>query len=269
MTDHITYQFEAFLQRITLSDSEKQKALQQGQRLAREIERRPEVRECLITGSMVRSTAIRKFSDVDIVAVIEPEDQLTQSEPAALVSSIAQMLRGIRPDVQVSENAVRVTHLDGGVVDVLVSVRLGINREGDEYYRIPTARQDGWEIYAPETQNRRIREATKLLGEDFKRLIRLCKWWSKTHGQPLPSHEIELAAYRAFPRAIPELSRAVVEFSDSLRTQIDGGPSTQAALLNFNRLARDAYDKQTSGDLNKSSELWGRVFGDEFTTIIT
>ncbi|MFE0699247.1 hypothetical protein [Streptomyces sp. NPDC058872] len=269
MTDQITHQFEAFLQRITLSDSEKLNALEQGQRLSRRIEQRPEVRECLITGSMVRSTAIRKFSDVDIVAVIEPEDQLAHSEPAALVSAVAQMLRGMGLDVQVSENAVRVTHMDGGVVDVLASVHLGINSEGDEEYRIPTARQEGWETYAPEAQNRRIREATKLLGEDFKRLIRLCKWWSKTHGQPISSHEIELAAYRTFPRAIPELSRAVVEFSDSIRHQIDGSSLTQAALLNFNRLAREAYGKQTSGDIQKSSELWGRVFGDEFTAVIT
>ncbi|MER8231727.1 hypothetical protein [Streptomyces sp. NPDC094049] len=269
MTDQITYQFEAFLQRITLSDSEKQNALEQGQRLSRRIEQRSEVRECLITGSMVRSTAIRKFSDVDIVAVIEPEDQLAHSEPAALVSTVAQMLGEMEPDVQVSENAVRVTHMDGGVVDVLASVRLGINCEGDEEYRIPTTRQDGWEIYAPEAQNRRIREATKLVGEDFKRLIRLCKWWSKTHGQPISSHEIELAAYRTFPRTIPELSRAVVEFSDSIRHRIDGSPLTQAALLDFNRLAREAYDKQISGDIKKSSELWGMVFGDEFTAVIT
>ncbi|MGV9390985.1 SMODS domain-containing nucleotidyltransferase [Streptomyces olivaceus] len=269
MTDQITYQFEDFLQRITLSDTEKLNALKQGQRLARRIEQRSEVRECLITGSMVRSTAIRKFSDVDIVAVMEPGDQLAHSEPAALVSAIARILREMEPDVQVSENAVRVTLMDGRVVDVLASVHLGINAEGDEEYRIPTARQEGWETYAPEAQNRRIREATQLLGEDFKRLIRLCKWWSKTHRQPISSHEIEIAAYETFPRAIPELSRAVVEFSDSLRRQIEGSSPAQAELLNFNRLAREAYDKQTLGDIQKSSELWGRIFGDEFTAVIT
>ncbi|MFF8535384.1 hypothetical protein ACF07B_26140 [Streptomyces sp. NPDC015532] len=268
MTDQITDQFEAFLQRITLSDGEKLNALEQGQRLSRRIEQRPEVRECLITGSMVRSTAIRKFSDVDIVAVIEPNDQLVRSEPATLVSTVAQMLREMESDVQVSENAVRVTYIDDRAVDVLASIHLGINSEGDHEYRIPTAHREGWEVYAPEAQNRRIREATALLGEDFKRLIRLCKWWNKTHGQPISSHEIELFAYETFHQAIPELPLAVVHFSDFCRRHIDGSPLTQARLLEFNRLAQDAYTKQTSGDIQKSSELWGRVFGDEFTAVI-
>ncbi|MFJ4869498.1 hypothetical protein [Streptomyces sp. NPDC088757] len=268
MTTQITDQFEAFLQRITLSDAERVNALEQGRRLSRRIEQQPEVRECLITGSMVRSTAIRKFSDVDIVAVIEPDGRIIQSEPTKLISSLTEILRKIEPNVQVSENAIRITHADGRVFDVLAAIHLGANSTGDDVYQIPSTNRKGWESYAPEEQNRRIREASELLGGDFKKLIRLCKWWSKTHGQPIPSYEIELTAYEAFPEKIPELPKALVDFSSSIKIAANSTPLSKSTLLEFKRLAQDAYSKQVSGDYKKTIELWGKVFGDEFTTVI-
>ncbi|NMI61001.1 MULTISPECIES: SMODS domain-containing nucleotidyltransferase [unclassified Streptomyces] len=268
MTDEIADQFDVFLNRITPSDSEKSNALEQGRRLSQRIEQRPEVQECLITGSMARSTAIRKFSDVDIVAVIESRDQLAQSDSATLVSSVANILREIEPDVQVSENAVRVRHPDGSVIDVLAAIHSGTNSTADDVYRIPATNQEGWETYAPEEQNRRIREATESLGEDFKKLIRLCKWWSKTHGQPISSYQIELATYGTFRNGVPELPLAIVELFNSIKQSISIGPLKMPALLESKALAEEAYSSQQSGDTMKAIELWGRVFGDQFSTFI-
>jgi hypothetical protein len=270
MTDQITDQFDAFLQRITLSRSEKSAALEQGRLLSRRIEQRPEVRKCLITGSMVRSTAIRKFSDVDIVAVIEPKDQLAHSDSATLVSSVANILRKMEPDVQVSENAVRVLHADGSVVDVLAAIHSGTSNTADDIYRIPATNQEGWETYAPEEQNRRIREATDSLGEDFKNLIRLCKWWSKTHGQPISSYEIELVTCRTFRDGIPELPRALVELFEAIKQSSSINPLKMPTLLESKALAEEAYSSQQLDNVQKAIELWGRLFGDQFAaTVIT
>ncbi|WP_147481099.1 SMODS domain-containing nucleotidyltransferase [Streptomyces shenzhenensis] len=269
MTGQIADQFDAFLQRITLSDGEKSTALEQGRRLSQKIEQRPEVRECFITGSMVRSTAIQKYSDVDIVAVIESRDRLAHSDSATLVSTFANILREIEPDAQVSENVVRVTHADGAVVDVLAAIHCGINGTADDVYRIPATSQEGWETYAPEEQNRRTREATELLGEDFKKLIRLCKWWSKTHGQPIASYKIELATLETFRNEIPELPCAIVRLFNSIERSINISPIKKPVLLESKELAEEAYSSQQSGDVQKSIELWGRLFGDQFTNVIT
>ncbi|MFE2357972.1 hypothetical protein [Streptomyces parvulus] len=267
MTDQITDQFDAFLQLITPSDSEKSTALEQGRHLSQRIEQRPEVRECLITGSMVRSTAIRRYSDVDIVAVIEPGDQLTQSEPATLVSSVANMLREIEPDVQVSENAVRVTRPDGVVIDVLAAIHSGTDSTVGHIYRIPAANQDGWETYAPQEQNRRIKEATQSLGEDFKNLIRLCKWWNQVNNQPISSYEIELTAYKTFRDEIPEIPCALVDLFDSIKRSTDINPLKMPVLLESEALAKEACASQQAGDIKKALDLWGRLFGDQFSAL--
>ncbi|MHC3428190.1 SMODS domain-containing nucleotidyltransferase [Streptomyces sp. DT18] len=269
MTYPIADLFDDFVRHITLSDSEKATALEQGRRLSQRIEQRPEVRECLITGSMTRSTAIRKFSDVDIVAVIEPENELAQADSATLVTAVANILRETEPHVEVSENAVRVVYAECVTVDVLAAIYFGTNNTGDDVYRIPTSNQDGWETYAPEEQSRRIREAAEFFGDDFKKLIRLCKWWSKTHSQPVSSHDIELVAYKSFTDDIPEIPQALIEMFNAIEHSIDTGSPKMAIVLQSKSIAIEAYSSWQSGDTQKSIELWGRLFGDRFPTVIT
>ncbi|MET7826275.1 hypothetical protein ABZT23_16490 [Streptomyces sp. NPDC005386] len=268
MTHPIAHLFDDFLRYITLSDSEKAIALEQGRRLSRRIEQRPEVRECLITGSMTRSTAIRKFSDVDIVAVIESENKLAQADSATLVAAVATILRETEPHVEVSENAVRVVYEECVTVDVLAGIYTGTNSTDDDVYRIPTSNQEGWETYAPEEQSRRIREATEFFGDDFKKLIRLCKWWSKTHDQPVSSHDIELIAFNSFTDDIPELPRALIEMFNAIEHSIDTGSPKMPILLKSKSIATEAYSSWQSGDAQKSIELWRRLFGDRFPTVI-
>ncbi|MFI1353602.1 hypothetical protein ACH4TV_08460 [Streptomyces sp. NPDC020898] len=269
MTYPIADLFDDFLQYITLSDNEKATALEQGRRLSQKIEQRPEVRECLITGSMTRSTAIRKFSDVDIVAVIESKNQLAQADSATLVTTIAKILRETESHVEVSENAVRVAYTEGVTVDVLAAIHSGTNSAGDDVYRIPTPSQEGWQAYAPEEQSRIVRETTERLGDDFKKLIRLCKWWSKTHSQPVSSHEIEIIAYKSFTDDIPELPRAVIEMFNSIERSVDINSPKASTLLESKSIAEEAYSSWRSGDTQKSIELWRRLFGDRFPTVIT
>jgi predicted nucleotidyltransferase len=268
MTSQIADLFDAFLQRITPSDSEKAMTLERGQRLSQELEQRPEVRNCLITGSMVRSTAIREFSDVDIMAVIEPGDQLAQVGPAALVAAVASILRDTELHVQISENAVRVMYPDSIAVDVLGGIHAGTNSRDDDVYLIPSASQERWETYVPEEQNRRIREATDSLGCDFKNVIRLCKWWSKIHGQPVSSYEIEAAARDSFSTAMPELPIAIIELFKSIESSADMSPTGLLILLKSRETAEAAYASWRTGDVEKSSKLWGRLFGEQRPGVI-
>ncbi|MGC5399549.1 SMODS domain-containing nucleotidyltransferase [Streptomyces sp. DT20] len=264
MTDQLTDHFNAFLRYITPSDSEKSNALEQGRLLSRRMEQRPEVQKCLITGSMVRATAIREYSDVDIVAVIEPGDRLIQADSIALVEAVADMLRETESHVQVSENAVRVMSSDGITVDVLAAIQIGINSVAEAEYRIPSPKQEGWETYVPEEQNRRIREAADSLGADFNKLIRLCKWWSRTHGHPIPSHLIETAACQAFKAKIPEIPQAMIDLYGSIEQALDSDSSSMPILLESKKIAEVAYSTWRSGDAKKSIDLWGRLFGERF-----
>ncbi|MFJ5735572.1 SMODS domain-containing nucleotidyltransferase [Streptomyces microflavus] len=264
MTDHIADRFNAFLQYITLSDGEKMKALEQGRILSQRLEQRPEVYKCLITGSMVRTTAIRKYSDVDIVAVIDSVNPLTQADSAVLVRAVADMLRETESHVQVSENAVRVRSDDGITVDVLAAIQMGISDASEDEYRIPSPNQEGWEKYVPEEQNRRIRESTELLGEDFKILIRLLKWWSRVNGHPISSHVIEIAACESFATKMPEMPLAVISLYDSIGRLLGSNSSRMPILMESKAIAEEAYSSWHSGQAKKSIELWGRLFGEKF-----
>lgn len=267
MTDQLSDQFDIFLNSVTPSAHEKTAALQQAQDIADKIKLYPGVQTCLITGSMVRSTAVRTYSDVDIVAVVDAASELGQKDPGTFVSALAHKLRETESNVQLSENAVRIAYAEGLAVDVLPAIHVGVNSKGDDVYRIGAGNRDGWQTYIPEDQNRVVEEAARSLGSNYKKLVRLCKWWSKTHGQPISSYEIERVAAKAFSRKIPALPRAMIDFFDYATRSMDDASRTTDEIDQSKSIAQEACATWDSGNTTKSIELWRYLLGDHFPAL--
>lgn len=264
MADELSDRFNAFIRKITLSDSERNAALKQGLLLSQKLEQRPEIQKSLITGSMARKTAIRKYSDVDLVVVIEKNDPLSQAGSADLVRALSGILREMELQVQVSENAARVRTVDGVTVDVLAAIQTGISNASEDEYRISSSNRNGWERYAPEEQNRRIRESAAILGDNFKKLIRLIKWWSKINGHPISSYAIESAACQAFRMRMPEMAQAVIDMYEYMGSSTCLTLPEMSIFIEAKGVAEEAYSCWQSGNKKESVQLWGRLFGEQF-----
>ncbi|MEW2136234.1 hypothetical protein AB0892_06430 [Streptomyces sp. NPDC005409] len=266
MNRTIARNFEIFFSRISLSGSQQREAFERAESICRFLNLETTL-DCFVSGSLSRSTAVRQFSDVDLVATltytISPKIQ-----PKSVISSLLSILQAPYPLAQVSENTVRITFTDGPDVDVLPAVRLGNRAPDNESYAIPTFNLNGWQRFSPMELTERVHSINTRLGGNFTRLIKLIKWWSNLHGKPLPSFKIEEIACLAFAREMPQMGHAVAAFFDAAIQQYGATTDAPPEVLRARITAATAVELEGRGDLEGSIKHWGCLLGDQYPTII-
>ncbi|MFB7446503.1 nucleotidyltransferase domain-containing protein [Streptomyces mirabilis] len=262
--------FQVLLENITLSASERISALKRAESVCQNLGNYPLVQDCFVTGSLARSTAIQTFSDVDIVAVIRNGLNISKDSTLA-INAISDLLSRTYVEVQDFDSAVRITFPGELGVDVVPALPAGTNSSGFEVYKIPTE-QRAWIDYAPEEQNQQIEQFTRKLGKEFKHAIRLMKWWSRTHGSPIPSYEIEDIASRTAKEweRIPPLPEALAAFfNEAARI---GSEKTSEHRRSIAReaslIAQEALELAARGDTAGSIERWRCLLGEQFPAVV-
>ncbi|MFF0760598.1 nucleotidyltransferase [Streptomyces sp. NPDC003737] len=262
--------FQVLLERISLSASERTAALKRAESVCQNLINHPLVQDCFLAGSLARSTAIQTFSDVDIVAVIRNEPNISGNSTLA-ISAISDLLSRTYVEIQDFDSAVRITFPNGLGVDVVPALPAGNNSSGFETYKIP-GEQRAWIDYAPEEQNQQIEQFTKKLGEEFKHAIRLTKWWSRTHGSPIPSYEIEDIASRAAQKwkHIPPLAETLSAFlEEAARIESEKTSDHRHSVVRqASLIAHEALELAARGDTAGSIERWRCLLGEQFPAVI-
>ncbi|MFR0356909.1 SMODS domain-containing nucleotidyltransferase [Streptomyces sediminimaris] len=259
--------FELFTQRISLTGQEIEEALERADEICNFLSMATPVKECKVTGSMARSTAIRKFSDVDVVAVLRPHS-LTTTTPQSITEKLLKILKPEYRNAQISENTVHINFTKGPDVDVIPAVPVTVNPKNGTTYRIPSPDRGKWNAYDPEGRNKEITQKGILLGDRFVALIKVIKWWSKQNGQPIASYEIENIASASFTSRMPSVTCAIVKFFDSLESQIEGRREDNVAAISAARaIAKNALRSEQQGDAREALNYWGSLLGDQFSSV--
>ncbi|MFI6933519.1 nucleotidyltransferase domain-containing protein [Streptomyces sp. NPDC050287] len=261
--------FQVLLERISLTASERTAALRRAESVCRNLNNYPLVQDCFVTGSLARSTAIQTFSDVDIVAVIRNEPNISEDSTLA-ISTISGLLSRTYVEVQDFDSAVRITFPSELGVDVVPALSAGNNSSGFALYKIPIE-QRAWIDYAPEEQNQQIAQLTRKLGEGFKHAIRLTKWWSRTHGSPIPSYEIEYIASRTAKnwKHIPPPEEALTAFlGEATKISKKLADRRQSVVREASLIAQEALELSAQGDTVGSITRWRCLLGEQFPAVV-
>lgn len=279
--------FDVFDQRIRLTDDALKFALDEASAISRLISTNPAIKSCIITGSLVRSTAIKEFSDVDIIAILDDIYKSDALTPAKAMSLVAHVAGRHMHQITDSGNSISGLSENGIKVDVLPAIIAHADQGGNEVYQIPAATRSAWQKYSPDAQTQGIAEIDMRVGPRFKQLIRAIKWWSGMNGKPVRSHEIEVLASRAFDAGIPELPQAVVVFFDfAIEDLHDSSRGMEPVVCNSNlhSSVKVALSKlHSAGDLAKHARkvemaapsnapqaihLWRGLFGEQFPDVL-
>ncbi|MFI7399248.1 nucleotidyltransferase domain-containing protein [Streptomyces sp. NPDC049541] len=262
--------FQVLLERISLSAPEKSAALKRAESVCQKLSNYPLVQDCFVTGSLARSTAIQTFSDVDIVAVIRNDPSISENSSLA-ISTISDLLSRTYDEVQDFESAVRITFPGELGIDVVPALPAGNNSSGYKLFKIPTE-QRAWIDYAPEEQNQQIEQLTRKLGEEFKHAIRLTKWWSRTHGSPIPSYGIEeIASHTAKKwKHTPPLAEALAAFlSEAARIESEKtSENRQSIVREASLIAQESLELASRGDTAGAIERWRCLLGEQFPAVV-
>ncbi|MBD9729108.1 nucleotidyltransferase domain-containing protein [Streptomyces caniscabiei] len=261
--------FELFARSISLSQHQLDVALERAKEICQFLSQDTAVQECKITGSMARSTAIQKYSDVDIVVTLNKPSPTTTT-PESLTSSLLNILKPTYQEAGISENTVRISFNRGPEVDVIPAIPDATNPTGGPTYKIPSADRTEWNTYAPEERNQNINRKGELLGNNFTQLIKIVKWWSKEHGQPIASYEIENIASSAFPCQMPSITRAIVEFFENAESSSTKRQRSHSALISEARIiANRALQCEQQGDTRGALNHWRILLGDQFAGVVS
>ncbi|MEU9082307.1 nucleotidyltransferase [Streptomyces sp. NPDC048357] len=258
--------FEIFFQRISLSGNQRKAALNRAEEICAFLRAESNVSECFVSGSISRSTAVRNFSDIDIIAAMN-EETPPETRPDSVVSDLLSTLQIRYPQARISENTVRISFPSGPDVDVLPA--LEVSSPGVGTFSIPTFNRDAWERFIPSEQTRLVRDIDARLGGELTQLIKLVKWWSHLHEQIIPSFRIEQIACAVFEHEMPPMNRAVVDFFDVANQQLGNSSRIQSEKTReAHALAAKAVELEDRGDIQESIDHWGCLLGDQFPTVI-
>ncbi|WP_330270411.1 hypothetical protein OG205_24455 [Lentzea sp. NBC_00516] len=141
--------------------------------------------ECFLIGSLNRGTALQDFSDVDLLAVVDPICT-DNSRPADVLPRLASALTQRGEPAIYGKIAVTVTYPDNPSVDVLPARSL----QEDNTFLIP-AYGDIWRRYKPSELDTLVESTTDVLGPRVRRLIQLIKYWNNKNAAGLISSDLE------------------------------------------------------------------------------
>jgi predicted nucleotidyltransferase len=141
-------------------------------------------------GSHARGTAIRRYSDVDILAVL----RRNEAKWGGSIVNSSTFLRRIRNDLEDRYASTEVRGDGQAVVaqfgsgEHALDVVPAIFQKWDgnrPIYLIPDG-QDSWIETSPETHNAYFAAASEKSGQKLRKVVQLVKWWKYSRSQPMP-----------------------------------------------------------------------------------
>jgi hypothetical protein len=149
-----------------------------------------DISKFLRIGSHARGTAIRWYSDVDVLAVL----RRNEAKWGGSVVNSSTFLKRVRRDLEDRYTATEVrgdqqavvAHFGGGehALDVVPAIFHKWDK-GRPVYLIPDG-YDSWVETSPETHNAYFAGAAERSGQKLRKVVQLLKWWKYSRSQPIP-----------------------------------------------------------------------------------
>jgi predicted nucleotidyltransferase len=143
-------------------------------------------KQCRVVGSVARSTALRHYSDIDLLAVIERQHAQT-ANPQRAIATLGGALADVGLDVVTDDIAASVRFGQPPAVDVIPA--LSQSFEGG--YLIPSGRDDQWQEFRPALLEELTSQSLRTLGPQFLTVVRLLKFWNVVRDVGFKSFELE------------------------------------------------------------------------------
>jgi predicted nucleotidyltransferase len=280
MTDPLVDAFDMFDRRIQPTDAQIRLAMGRGQRLSQLLSRNSQIFECRVVGSIVRSTAIRIFSDVDILAVFNLPGCPEMADSRELLTLAKSILGHHMQTMICNDNTISLRFSKWPNVDVLPAMATG--RSGaNGTLRIPT-RSGTWQYYSPGNDDQLVVDAVLRLGQGFRSVVRIFKWWNKLSNEVMSSFEVERLAREVFAQGLPDCPRAIQMLFAAITQDQDGmsvshsryaGSVISSESSDIVRracdLAAQAQQATAIADFRGASLLWRRLLGDRFPFVVS
>jgi predicted nucleotidyltransferase len=246
-------------------------------------------------GSHSKRTAIRRFSDFDVLVIIRKSDLIWGSSlisSETLLGNIKDELQERYPSTETRRDKQAVVVQFGGgehAVDVVPAIFHSPSRTGHPIYLIPDGSGD-WLPTSPDAQLKRLKEADAQMGNKLRKIMKLFKWWkfSRQPAYPLNMMHLEMFLTSADIGRIGSYSRLLTEGfimlarrrGRSIRDPLDISGMVPIArtpvqcekvLSGLKYAAEHAFNAlvaEEEGNLREAVRQWKIVFNDTFPGLL-
>ena len=272
LADQLAEAFNLFDQRLQPSALQRNAAELRGHHVSQLLSRNSQILECRLVGSLVRSTAIQRFSDVDILAIFDPKE-VDPGSPEKFLDLTEQIVGSFSRAAARTSITIFLKYSDWPSIDILPGWAVSDGKRQE--FRIPAGTGQAWQLYSPSQHDRIIRDGSARLGLRFKSIIRMIKWWNRLNGSFLQSYEIEELVNEIFETEIPEYTEAIYSiFSTIVRNLSDtghnagSGNSVPANIRVAWLLSQQARELAVEGrSIQDVSFSFRRLFGEQFPLV--
>ncbi len=278
----VAVSFDKFIDNISISGDQHQTSTARKDNIVSLLENDFEIVEAFASGSIPKRTAI-KGSDLDVIVALHYGKHIKNKKPSEVLQSVRDSLGEYRTGVRKNGQAVTLRYETWPNVDVVPVAKIKNDDETISYYEVPDMNCEEWILSKPKKHSENMAKRAADCGAEFRRTVRMIKWWNKQHSSYLQSYHIEVLALAILTGSLDDYSWNVYKFFNGAHTKVQSSLQHEEVFvdnyLNLNdrqeaikRLssAKDkaltawaaTYDK--NDDHKTAIKLWRQIFGEEF-----
>jgi hypothetical protein len=228
--------------RISLTDAERSEA-ENRLRILASVLLRQLGGSVYALGSVVHGDAMSPLNDIDVGIVVGTYEQscrlqlhapaeLVEWTRSVLIASLREeypyltaTLEGQRRSILIEfDHKVANPGLGRFTADVIVALK----HESGRGILIPNLVTNSWDRSDPKTHTALIHQAARASNNSFIEIVRLAKYWSRSHGMPLYSWNIKALALKSVARPLPLTTGLRIFFdhaAESIATELTPDPA--------------------------------------------
>lgn len=274
--------FDKFIENISISGDQQSTSTKRKDHIVSLLKNAFTILDAFATGSIPKYTAV-KGSDLDVMVVLHYGKHIKDKKPSQVLKSVQSALSEYRTGVRRNGQAVTLSYESWPSVDIVPVSRTANDDGSVSHYNVPNMNDETWLLSRPRKHAANIAAKVSSYGPEFRRIIRMIKWWNKIHSDYLQSYHIEAIALQALTGSFSHYSWEVSQFFDKAHSLLgtslwyEGGyaddyldnSSRQEALKRLSTAKGKASSAWyaiygTNNNHEKAIELWRQIFGDKF-----
>lgn len=280
----VPWAFSQFFDNINLTVDHHNIAKSRRERLVSVLSRDFEILDSMAIGSIPKYTAVRGEADLDVMIVLHYGKHVDGKKPSQVLASIRKPLAEYRTDLRRNGQAVTLYYETWPNVDIVPVARYMAN-DALQYYSVPDSVSETWIYSRPDLHAQALADRNKTYGAEFKKIIKMIKWWNKQHSDYLASYHIEVMALRSLIHTFEDFSWGILQYFDAAATlaasplwhewsyadqYLIDRPGWRPEAVKRLETARDKARAAwyatygTNNEHAKAIGLWRQIFGEKF-----
>lgn len=275
--------FDKFRENIEPPNYDRETATARKDHLISLLKNKFEILDAFPTGSLPKYTAVKDHADLDVFVVLHYGKHAKDKKPSEVLQAVRDCLGEYKTNVRKNGQAVTLYYKTFPNADIVPVYRSTDENGNFTHYNVPDMNTETWIASNPVTHTETLTQRNESYGMEFKRIIKMIKWWNHQHSHLMTSYHIEVLAlkilvgkfsnypwevFQFFEKAIGLVQSSLWYEWSYVDSHLDW--TTKQEVIKRLETARDSardawyktYDKNS--DDEGAIKTWRQIFGNEF-----